>query len=82
MSLAQKLAGIAAAGRKKVPREWLEVIDRSQDELAASGIMDGVIKEGDKLPDFALANDDGGIVTSQALLAEGPLVVTIFRGQW
>jgi len=42
--------------------------------------LEGVIKVGDKLPDFTLNNDDGSAVNSQALLADGPLVVTIFRG--
>ena len=55
---------------------------RSLDEKRASGIMEGVIKVGDKLPDFTLSNDDGSAVSSQALLADGPLVVTIFLGHW
>jgi hypothetical protein len=82
MSLAQKLADISAAGAAKRPPEWSTVMDRAQDELVASGIMDGVIKPGDALPEFELANDDGSIVSSQALIAGGPLVVTIFRGRW
>ena len=82
MSLAQKLADISAAGAEKIPKEWQAVMASSLAELRASGIMDGVIKVGDKLPDFALENDDGSTVSSQALLAEGPLVVTIFRGHW
>ncbi|HJN61078.1 MAG TPA: hypothetical protein QF630_08555 [Alphaproteobacteria bacterium] len=82
MSLARKLADISAAGAKKIPKEWQEVMARSLDELRASGIMDGVIKVGDKLPAFALKNDDGSTVSSQALLADGPLVVNIFRGHW
>ena len=44
--------------------------------------MEGVIKVGDKLPPFTLDNDDGSTVSSKALLADGPLVVTIFRGHW
>ena len=54
----------------------------SLDELRATDIMAGVIKVGDKLPAFTLPNDDGSEVNSDALLANGPLVVTIFRGHW
>ena len=82
MSLAEKLAAISAGGAEKIPKDWQAVMARSLDELRASGIMEGVIKVGDNLPAFALNNDDGSEVGSQALLAEGPLVVTIFRGHW
>ena len=82
MSLAEKLAAISASGAEKIPKDWQAVMARSMDELRASGIMRGVIKVGDKLPPFTLTNDDGGEVSSNALLAEGPLVVTLFRGHW
>ena len=67
MSLAQKLADISAAGAEKMPQEWRDVLGRGVDELNASGILDGAIKAGDKLPEFALANDDGSMVNSSAL---------------
>jgi len=37
---------------------------------------------GDKLPAFSLVGSGGGTVTSDELLASGPLVVTFFRGMW
>ena len=82
MSLADKLAAIAAGGAKIIPKEWQAVIAVSLDELRNSGIMDGVIKVGDKLPAFRLPNDDGSMVSSDILLADGPLVITVFRGHW
>lgn len=82
MSLADKLEAIVAGGRERIPKEWQAVMADSLDELRASDIMDGVIKVGDKLPAFTLPNDDGSAVSSDKLLAEGPLVVTIFRGHW
>ena len=82
MSLAEKLTTIRAGGVKNIPKDWQTVMGRSMDELRASGIMEGVIKVGDKLPDFTLNDDDGSAVSSHALLADGPLVVTIFRGHW
>ena len=75
-------ATIEAGGKKQIPKEWQAVMARSLDELRASGIMEGVIKVGDKLPPFTLNNDDGSAVSSETMLADGPLVVTIFRGHW
>ena len=82
MSLAEELAEISAAGAEKIPKKWQAVMAKSLDELRASGIMDGVVKVGDPLPPFALKNEDGTEVSSRALLAEGPLVVSLFRGHW
>ena len=82
MSLAEKLTAIRVGGVKKIPKDWQAVMARSSDELRASGILEGVIKVGDKLPGFTLNNDDGSTVSSTALLADGPLVLTIFRGTW
>jgi len=48
----------------------------------ASGILNGVIKVGDPLPRFALQNAVGQEVRSSELLANGPLVLTVFRGTW
>ena len=50
--------------------------------LRASGILDGVIKVGHRLPPFALQNAFGQEVRSSELLANGPLVLTVFRGTW
>ena len=55
---------------------------RATEELRASGIMDRVIKVGDRLPAFALPNAYGREVRSDDLLAKGPLVLTFFRGSW
>jgi len=55
---------------------------RAIEELRASGIMDRVIKVGDRLPSFALPNAYGQEVRSGDLLAKGPLVLTFFRGAW
>ena len=82
MSLAEKLAAISASGAEQIPKDWQAVMATSLDELRASGILQGVIKVGDKLPAFTLPDDDGTPVNSDALLANGPLVVTIFRGHW
>lgn len=42
----------------------------------------GVLRAGDRMPDFVLPNAEGELVFSDALLAQGPLVVCFFRGGW
>jgi len=44
--------------------------------------MDGIIKVGHPLPPFALKNAFGEEVCSSELLANAPLVLTVFRSSW
>ena len=40
------------------------------------------LKAGDRIPEFELPNVEGRLVTSEELLARGPLVLSFFRGGW
>ena len=82
MALEDTLRGIREASAKRIPPERAAVMHRATEELRSSGIMDRVIKVGDKLPEFALPNGYGQQVRSADLLAKGPLVLTFFRGAW
>ena len=59
MSLAEKLDEIRAGAVKTIPEDRLAIMHRATDDLRASGIMDQVLKVGDRLPDFALKNTEG-----------------------
>jgi peroxiredoxin len=52
------------------------------DRLRGSGILDKVIKPGAKAPAFTLNDQNGEAVALSALLAAGPVVVSVFRGFW
>ncbi len=82
MSLEDKLAEIRAAGAKRIPEDKRAIIGRATQDLRESGIMDRVIKVGDALPPFSLANANGETVSSADLLAKGAVVLTVFRGHW
>ena len=82
MSLEQSLAKLREASAARLPEETRKVMGQAVQNIRESGIMDGVIKVGDTLPPFILPNQDGADVSSAALLAKGPLVVTIYRGHW
>lgn len=82
MSLAEKLAAIREGARQKIPpAAWATMTDATN-ALRASGILDGVIKVGARLPAFTLPNATGTLVSSTSLLNQGPLVLTVFRGHW
>ena len=82
MPLAERLDAIRQGADKRIPLDKRAIMHRATDDLRASGIMDGVIKVGDPLAPFALYNAYGPEVRSSTLLAEGPLVLTVFRGSW
>jgi peroxiredoxin len=44
--------------------------------------MDGVVKTGDRAPDFSLTDQHGNIIRASALLSDGPLVISFYRGVW
>lgn len=82
MSLEEQLAKIREAGAARMPEEVRATMGKATQDLRESGIMDNVIKVGDTLPAFSLKNTDGVDVSSAALLKEGNLVLTVFRGHW
>ena len=81
-TLKERLDTIRSGFEKQAPAAALAVMHRATDDLRTSGIMDGVPKEGATLPAFALPDTDGNVVRSDDLLANGPLVVTFYRGKW
>ncbi|EQA97575.1 hypothetical protein L286_22450 [Sphingobium sp. HDIP04] len=65
-----------------VPRAVIETMHRATAELIASGAATRALKAGDKAPSFTLNDPDGNPVSSEDLLAKGPLVVSFYRGVW
>jgi hypothetical protein len=69
------------AGGRATP-EVIAIMQRSTEQLRSSGILQHVLKVGQKAPSFELPNQDNRLVSSSSLLAKGPLVVSFFRGVW
>jgi peroxiredoxin len=65
-----------------VPRSVIDTMHRATAELIASGQADRAKKVGDLAPSFTLNDQDGRTVDSTALLKQGPLVLTFYRGVW
>jgi peroxiredoxin len=64
------------------PLEIHPIMDRATQELIASGQAARALKAGDKAPLFILNDANGRPVSSRELLAQGPLVVSFYRGVW
>ena len=87
MTLQAKLDAFKAdfeAGKPpySVPRSVIETMHRATQELISSGAAQRALKVGDPAPAFTLKDPEGKAVSSSALLADGPLVVSFYRGVW
>jgi len=83
MSLQDRLDALKAEFEARMaPPEVVAVMHRVTDELIASGQAERALKAGDRAPTIMLPDPEGKPVSSQDLLAKGPLVVTFYRGVW
>ncbi len=56
--------------------------DRAAAALEASGISARALREGDAAPDFELPDATGRMVRIEDLRADGPVIISFYRGQW
>ena len=82
MGLQEKLDAYKEGMVKKAPKEALEVMHRATEDLRNSSIMEGIIKVGDRAPEFELQNAAGKPIRLKDLLSESPLVLSFYRGKW
>jgi peroxiredoxin len=66
----------------KIPESIVTALKDGIAGQIASGQTDRALKAGDRAPTFTLTDADGASVSSAALLARGPLVVSFYRGVW
>ncbi len=81
-SLNDRLARIKAGFLEQVPPEVGVTINEAVQGLRDSGIMNGVPTAGTVLPAFNLPDTEGQLVSSAGILAQGPMVLTVYRGVW
>ncbi|MGI2111888.1 peroxiredoxin-like family protein [Shewanella frigidimarina] len=82
MSLSSQLTEKRDANAANLPPEVLAIMSDATLNLKLSGIIDSAPKAGDKLAAFSLTNPLGVTRHLTDLLANGPLVVTFYRGNW
>ena len=82
MTLQEKLNNLKANFEKSAPKEALSIMHRATSDLIASGIMDHVVKIGDKAPEFELKDNVGKVIRLKDFLDKGPVVLSFYRGKW
>jgi len=63
-------------------KEQQEIFLHKVKELAATEIVENSMQVGERILNFHATDRHGHIVRSSKLLAQGPLVITFFRGDW
>jgi len=82
MTLNAELRSFYEARQQQIPAEVRAVMNRAGQELAASGQADRALAVGARAPRFTLPSATGRTVYLDALLADGPVVLTFYRGAW
>lgn len=80
-AIAPQLNAVFDGFSKNVPEAIKGPINSSRASLTDFDTS-GIIKVGEKMPDFKLQNAVGEEVDSASLRAKGPLVLTFYRGEW
>ncbi|MEE4417812.1 peroxiredoxin-like family protein [Streptomyces bugieae] len=82
MSLRDELQELFETKHHKLSADALEIMDRGARELAATGMAGRAVGVGAQAPRFTLPSATGREVTLDSLLADGPVVLTFYRGAW
>ena len=82
MTLQERLDTMREAAKARIPPETRAVMERSIEDLRASGIMRRIVAVGQAAPDFALPDGAGRTVTLAELRTHGPVVLSFYRGRW
>jgi hypothetical protein len=82
MTLQEKLDAMREMSKTRIPPETRAIMQRSVDDLRASGIMARVARVGQPAPDFTLPGASGRPVALATLRARGPVVLSFYRGRW
>jgi peroxiredoxin len=82
MTLNAELRAFYEARQQQIPAEIREIMRRAGQELADSGQADRALTVGTRAPRFALPTATGRTLSLDDLLAEGPVVLTFYRGAW
>jgi hypothetical protein len=66
----------------RISPDDLQIMHRVTADQRASGFQARMPRPGQHGPAFTLTNQDGMDVSSAALVARGPLLISFFRGRW
>ena len=82
MSLTRQLSEYKAEWHQRVPAEFQAKIEAHIEQLRSDAISTTMLKVGDHAPTIVLNNASGERVDVSTLLAQGPVIVSFYRGGW
>ena len=82
MGLQDELNALLAKSRGMIPQKTAKIMTDALEELQQANITDNSKRKGDLAPSFELSDASGKRVSSKALLDQGPLVISFYRGGW
>lgn len=68
--------------QQQLPAEVVDGLNNGWDEIMKQNLADPCLKAGTRAPDFSLPSASGKTVRLKDRLAEGPVVLTFYRGVW
>ncbi|MEL7474465.1 MAG: YHS domain-containing (seleno)protein, partial [Planctomycetota bacterium] len=80
--LNQQLGEFQSRWSEQADPQTKAVYERGIEQVGASGVLQSALRPGAQSPRFALPDASGTPVSSSSLLANGPIVVTFYRGGW
>ena len=80
--LQERLDAMRALLDTQTPPDVRTVIDQAIDDLKKTNAAGTALNVGDRMPPFRLIGDEGQFISSEYLLADGPLVLVFYRGFW
>ncbi|WP_293917743.1 MULTISPECIES: peroxiredoxin-like family protein [unclassified Sphingobacterium] len=81
-NLHEQTAALRAQINAQLPVSTVQAFEASVQDLKERKIASGIIRTGEKLPDFELPNVTNNTISSKQLLSNGKLIVVFFRGMW
>jgi peroxiredoxin len=81
-SLKEILSEASAQGIKRISADALAILTESAAQLDANKVGDNALKVGDIIPNVTLTNAQGNATTSAEIFADGPAIITFYRGGW
>lgn len=66
----------------KAPNDIVTVMTEATKNLSRSGILKECLQVGERAPDFSLEDSFGNTHVLKDELADGPVILKFFRGDW
>ncbi len=82
MSLLEQIKAMQVESLPQIPADTLKTMLAATERLVASGIDSNALQAGQQAPAFSLSNTRGELISLNALLAKGPVVINFYRGSW